>query len=123
MIPNSDASKIEHVEDAFHLYFNNDIIELITQHTNDKIHETIARHQEYNFFQANYCWMRPVEKVELDALFGLIYFRGLLGVLFATGKLFPNENHYGFGAIMSKNCFNFLKSHLSFDEPEERKTL
>ena len=124
MIPNSEASKIEHVEDAFHLHFDNDIIELIVQHTSNKILETIARHQENNSFQEYYCWMRPADKAELEALFGLMYFRGLLGVnLLGTEKLFSNESHYVFGAIMSKNRFKFLKSHLLFDDPEERKTL
>ena len=80
LIPNSDASKIENLEGAFHLYFNNEIIELIVQHTNNKIHESIARHQENASFQENYCWMRPMDKVELDVLFGLMYFRGLLVV-------------------------------------------
>ena len=65
--------------------------------------------------------MRIVDKVEHDALFGLIYFRGLLWVnLLATEKVFSNESPYVFGATMSKNRFKFLKSHLSFDDPEER---
>lgn len=67
----------------------------------------IARCQENDSFQKNYCWKRPVDKVRLDALFVLMYFRG----------------HYIFGAIMSKHCFKFLKSHLSFDDSEEYKTL
>ena len=67
------------MEDGFQFYFDNKIIELIVRHTNNEIHEIIARNQENDSFQESYCWMGPMDKVELDALFGLMYFRGVLG--------------------------------------------
>ena len=49
--------------------------------------------------------MRPFDKTELDALFDLMYFRDMLRVnLLATEKLFSNERHYAYSAVMSKNC-------------------
>ena len=60
-------------------------------------------------------------RVEIDALFGLMYFRGIFGVnLDLTDRLFSNDSHFVFGAIMSKNCFRFLKSHICFKNPQER---
>ena len=67
------------MEDGFQFYFDYKIIELIVQHTNNEIHEIIARNQENDSFQESYCWVGPMDKVELDALFGLMYFRGVLG--------------------------------------------
>ena len=57
--------------------------------------------------------MRPLNKVELDALFDLIYFSEG-SFLFATEELFSNGHFYFLGGIMSKNGFKLLKSHLSF---------
>ena len=37
-----------------------------------------------------------------------------------TDRLFANDNHFVFGAIMSKNRFRFLKGHTYIDNPQER---
>ena len=53
-----------------------------------------------------------------------MYFRGILGInLHMTGKLFSNNSHFVFGAIMSKKSFRFLKGHIYFDSPQERTQL
>ena len=58
---------------------------------------------------------QKTDRVKIDALFGLMYFRGILGVnLHMTDRL---------GAIMSKNRFRFLKGHICFDNPQERTQL
>ena len=51
-----------------------------------------------------------------------MYFRGLLGLnQHKTNTLFADyEGHFVFSAIMSKNRFKFLLSHITFDELEER---
>ena len=36
-----------------------------------------------------------------------------------TDRLFSNDSHFVFGAIMSKNRFRFLKGHICFDNPQE----
>ena len=113
LAPNSSANNIENIEDTFHLYFENDIMDKIVDCTNIRINETIARllHSD-NFNESNnYTWVKKTDRVEIDALFGLMYFRGILGVnLHMTDRLFSNDSHFVFGAIMSKNRFRFLKA-------------
>ena len=64
------------------------------------------------------------DRVEIDALFGLMYFGGILEVnLHMTDRLFSNSSQFIFGAIMSKNCFRFFKGYICFDNPHERTQL
>ena len=77
----------------------------IVEYANTSINETIARLQRSdNFNQSSkYKWVKKADGVEIDALFGLMYFRGILGVnLHMTDRLFSNDSHFVFGAIMSK---------------------
>ena len=95
----------------------------IVDWTNTRINETIARLQRSDNFNesSKYTWVKATDRVEIDALFGLLYFRGLLGVnLHMTDRPFSNDSNFGFGAIMSKNRFQFLKGHICFDNPQER---
>ena len=44
---------------------------------------------------------QKTDRVEIDALFGLMYFREILGVnLRTTDRIFSNDSHFVFGAIM-----------------------
>ena len=55
----------------------------IVDHTNNGINETITRLQiveSYNISIDKYTRVKITDKIELDALFGLMYFRGLLCV-------------------------------------------
>ena len=122
----SRANNIGNIEDTFHLYFDNDIMDKIVEYANTSINETIARLQRSdNFNQSSkYKWVKKADGVEIDALFGLMYFRGILGVnLHMTDRLFSNDSHFVFGAIMSKNRFRFLKGYICFDKPQERTQL
>ena len=66
---------------------------------------------------------KKTDRVELDALFGLMYFRGILGVnLYTTDRLFSNDSHFVFDAIMSKNRLRFFKDHICFDNPHKKNT-
>ena len=68
--------------------------------------------------------LKKTDKVEIDAIFGLVYFRGILGVnIHMTDRLFSNDSHFIFGAIISKKRFRFLKGHICFDNPQERTLL
>ena len=112
LAPNSRANNIENIEDTFHLYFDNDIMDKIVDCTITRINETIARWQRNDTFNesSKYTWIKKTDRVEIDALFGLMYFRGILGVnLHMTDRLFSNDSHFVFGAIMSKSVSNFLK--------------
>ena len=46
----SRANNIGNIEDTFHLYFDNDIIDKIVEYTNTSINETIARLQRSDNF-------------------------------------------------------------------------
>ena len=126
LAPNSRANNIENIEDTFHLYFENDIMDKIVDCTNIRINETIARllHSD-NFNESNnYTWVKKTDRVEIDALFGLMYFRGILGVnLHITDRLFSSDIYFIFGTIMSKNRFRFLKVHICFDNLQKRTQL
>ena len=50
LAPNSRANNIENIEDTFHLYFDNDIMDKIIDCTNTKINETIERLQQSDNF-------------------------------------------------------------------------
>ena len=64
------------------------------------------------------------DRFEIDALFGLMHFRGILGInLHMTDRLFSNDSHFVLDAIMSKNNFRFLKGHICFNNPPERTQL
>ena len=64
------------------------------------------------------------ERVEIDVLFGLMYFRRILGVnLDITDRLFSNGSHFVFGVIMLKNRFRFLRGYIYFENPQERTQL
>ena len=94
--------------------------------TSTTINKTIARLQRIDNFNesSKYTRVKKTDRVEIDALFGLMYFRGILGVnLHMTDRLFSHDSHFVFGAIMSKNRFRFLKGHICFDNPQERTQL
>ena len=91
LAPDSRANNIENIEDTFHLYLDNDIIGRIVDYTNTRINETIARLQGSDNFNesSKYSWVKKTDRVEIDALFGLMYFRGILGVnVHMTDRLF-----------------------------------
>ena len=65
---------------------------------------------------SKYTSVKKADRVEIDALLGLTYFRGMLGVnLHMTDRLFSNDSYFHFGTIMSKTYFRFLKGHICFD--------
>ena len=90
--------------------------------TSTRINETIARLQQSNKFNesSKYTCVKETDRVEIVALFELMYFRGILGVnLHMTDRIFSSDSHFVFGVTMSKNRFRFLKGHICFDNPQE----
>ena len=92
--------------------------------TNISINETIAgllRSDSFNE-SSKYTWVKKTDN--FNALFGLMYFGGILGVnLHMTDRLSSNDSRFVFGAIMSKNRFRFLRVHICFDNSQERTQL
>ena len=126
LVQNSRANNIEDIEDTFHLHFDNDIMDRIVDCANTRINETLARLQRSDSFNesSKYTWVKKTDRVEIDAFFGLVYFRGILGVnLHLTDRLFSNDSHFIFGAIRLKKRFRFLKGHICFGNPQERTQL
>ena len=63
---------------------------------------------------------QKTDRVEINALFGLMYIRGVLGVdLRMTDTLFSNDSHFVFGAIMSKKGRFSQTPHL-FRQPTRK---
>ena len=58
--PDSTANNIENIEDTFHLYFDNDIMDKIVDCTNTRINETIPRLQRIDNFNesSKYTWVK-----------------------------------------------------------------
>ena len=85
--------------------------------TNTRINKTIAHKTSINQASTHRSKNR-------HALFGFMYFRGTLALnLHMTDRLFSNDSHFAFGAIMSKNRFRFLKSLICFNNLQERTQL
>ena len=63
LAPNSGASNIENIEDIFHLYFDNDIMDKIVDCTNTRTNETIARLQQSDNFNesSKYTWVKKAD--------------------------------------------------------------
>ena len=122
LAPNSRANNIESINDTFHLYFDNDIIDKIVDCTNTRINETITRLQQSgNLNESSKYTQVKKNRVEIDPLFGLMYFRGIIGViLHLTERLLSYDSHFVFGATLN---FRFLKGYIYFDNPQERKQL
>ena len=109
---------------TFHLFSDDNIINKIGDHTNKRINETITRLQRVESYDKSIdksTWVKVTNKIELDALLRLIYFRGLFVVnLHLADRLFSPDSHFAFISIMSKSHFQFLRSHFCFDNAEER---
>ena len=60
LAPNSRASNIENIEDTFHLYFDNDIVDKIVDFPYTRINETITCLQQSNNFNESrkYTWVK-----------------------------------------------------------------
>ena len=85
--------------------------------TNAQINETMESLRQSNNFNesSKYTWVKKTSKDEIDALFGLMYFRGILGVnLHMTERILSNDSH-----LRQSNHFRFLKGYICFDNPQE----
>ena len=125
MLPNTKASNIETFDDTFHLFFDDEIMDMIVHNTNNKIRETLSRlrNNHPTFINSNENpYVKETDHIKINALLGFIYLRGLLGMnLQRVDYLFADEGHYAFGSIKSKNRFKFLLSHITFDNHIDRE--
>ena len=75
LISNMKATEIENIEDTFHLFFDDNMMNKIGNHTNNRINV-----ESCNKSIDKYKWVKVTNKIELVPLFGLMYFRGLFNV-------------------------------------------
>ena len=84
----------------------------IVDHTKIRINGTIIRLQRaesYNKSLGKYTWVKVTDKIEFDALSGMMYFRGLLGVNVQWTDYFHQIIYFiFFSSVLSKNLFRFL---------------
>ena len=76
---------------------------MIVHNTNNEIRETSRlRNNHSAFVNSNKNpYVKETDHIEINALFGLMYLRGLLGMnLQRVDYLFADEGHYAFGSIM-----------------------
>ena len=99
----------------------------IVDHINNVINETIIclqRVKNYDKSIDKYTWVKVTVKIELDVNFGPMFFGGLLGVnLHLTESTFSPKSDFSFSSVMSKNCFQLLRTHLCFANAEEKSEL
>ena len=117
------AKAVELIRDAFQLFIPNNMILLNVQSTNRKIEEVLDDLPEEAVNDSTRPYLRTTTVLEIYALIGLMFFRGLLGLKNHDAKhLFSEKTgHHVFGATMSKNRYALLTAHLCFDDQTTRR--
>lgn len=118
--PRGSARNLTDVRRIWNLFFTDDILDVIVKSTNQQID---VKKRNYKTDQR---YIGETNKVELSALFGLLYMTGVLKKAHLTLADIWSAT-FGppiFRATMSKNRFEFLVNCLRFDDKttrEERK--
>ena len=83
LLPKTKAIDAENFDDLFYLFFDDEIMNIILYHTNNKIKDIISHLKKNRKFVENlskYPQIKETDIIEINALFGLMYLRGLLGM-------------------------------------------
>ena len=117
------ADDIHTITDCFHKFIDEQMIELVVSCTNIRLESIIIQHLDTIKNNSRYSFLHETDSTEIRALFGLVYFRGLLGLHnHKISILFSQKaGHPVFGATMSRNRFQLLIANLMFDKSDERK--
>ena len=108
--------------EAWELFMDTNIMTIIVQETNNSIRRARNRMSQQYLNDPRVNYIHDTDDIEIRALFGLMYLRGLMGMQNHDVKhLFSEDGHQWFGGTMSKNRFEFLLEHLSFDDLLTRK--
>ena len=101
---------------CWELYMSEDILNKIIKHTNENIQEAIDALRITQQTSKN-THFYLTDNVEIKALFGLMYFRGLEGKSgHKSSRLWQKGvGHPVFGAVMSRSRFKFLLGRLRFE--------
>ena len=117
------AKDIENEIDAFRVFFDDNIIDTIVTNTNKRINMSIEKIPVETVESGKFPHIKPIDRIDLLATIGLMYFRGLYrGNQHSVNLLFsPDRGIPIFGATMSRLRFQFITRHLSFDDIDTRE--
>lgn len=108
---------------AWRLLFTDDMVNKIVTKTNVRIQKLRSELPDEIVQNDKITYLHDTDFVELSALIGLIYARGLLGQnMHDIEKLFSERfGHPIFSATMGRNRFKFLMGKISFDDLDTRQ--
>ena len=107
---------------AFEVFFTEEMMGNVVTFTNKKIEKTLEQIENDEFDASKNPHVKPVDSIDLYAVVGLMYFRGLYGLNQHDIRL-PFSDVRGipvFGATMSRLHFQFIIAYLTFDDFEIR---
>ena len=110
-----------HLE-AWELFMNHDMIQKIVAATNRNIAVVLQIVPAYIKLSNKYTHFHLTDAIEIRALIGLMYYRGLFQQVSIDTKYLWNDDygHPVFGSTMSCKRFNFLMARLSYDDKATR---
>ena len=79
-VPIGIAKEARTPVDAWSLFFDQRVMKLIVKHTNNNIKEKLLELKEKTANSSKYPFLKLTNELEIKALFGLLYYRGALGL-------------------------------------------
>ena len=117
-----NSKNIRTEREGFEFYITEAMVQDIVNYTNKRITNTLKLIPEHKNETGKYPYLKTVDSVDIYAVFGLMFFRGLYGLNNHDIRL-PFSKKQGlpiFGATMSRLRFQFIISHISFDDIDTR---
>ena len=108
---------------AWELFFSKDMIKIVLERTNKRIRKVRSLCPVHIFDDDRYTYLEESNDTELLSFIALVYLRGAWGLnMHAVDELFSERSVPDFGATMSKNCFRFPNTCITFDDASSRQT-
>ena len=117
------SNGIENELQAFQLFFTDKILDIIVSRTNKRIDASIGEISPDTLQNGKYPHLKPVDRIDVLSVIGLMYLRGLYGLnKHDVHLLFCHDRGILiFGATMSRLRFLFIMRHFSFDDVNTRE--
>jgi len=109
--------------DCYGVFISDSLVNKIVNYTNERIQLKLDFLRENEISMKNRGYIAVTDAHEIRALFGLFFYRGLLGLGHHDYQLLFNDV-YGppiFSSTMSSKRFCFLHANLAFDDLETRR--
>ena len=96
------------------------MVNVMVTMTSKKIQKTLDQLPEEILSSDKYTQLKLMDDIEMYAFIGLTYFRGLFGQNSrkVSSHFSDRGGHPAFSATMSRDGFNFILAHPSFDDEE-----